>query len=106
MAERLLRESADEISETRHRALVDAAGAVVTEYDVDGRRTYVSPDAGRVMGFDPKTLFASSPIKGVHPEDRPAVLDRIAELREARRIPPFRYRYRVQSGAWRPSRRP
>ena len=53
------------------------------------------------MGFDPKTLLALSPLNRVHPEDRPAVLDRVAELREARRIPPFRYRYRVQSGAWR-----
>ncbi len=56
-------------SEQRLGALVEQSSDLVTILDELGRMSFVSPNAGRVLGVSPSDLISSRPDKLVHPDD-------------------------------------
>lgn len=56
-------------SEAEHRLMAENAIDVVIRFDRAFRRTYVSPSARTVLGYDPAELIACSPEDVVHAED-------------------------------------
>jgi PAS domain S-box-containing protein len=68
-------------NEALYRVLADNATDVISLLDVTGRRLYVSPSAGRVLGYPPEDLYAMPIDSFVHPDDLAglkAQMDRLA----------------------------
>ncbi len=60
-------------SEARYRVLAEATSDVITQLDLDLRRSYVSPACRRVLGFEPNEMLGVRPSARMHPEDTDAV---------------------------------
>lgn len=67
----------------------------------DGRLLEVNAAFTRVLGYDAQTLLAMQPIDLVHPDDRPASLAALAQLREGREVARFVNRMRCADGSYR-----
>ena len=78
------REQALEQSERRYRQIVDSMVDVVFTSDTEGRFTYASAAARRVLGLEPEEMVGRFAGSMVHPEDRKRFGD---VLRTARRAP-------------------
>lgn len=63
-----------ERSERRYRELIESINDVVLTTDLEGRFTYVSPNAAR-YGYSPETLLGRTFHQLIHPEDLPRVLE-------------------------------
>lgn len=62
-------------SAARYQRLADTANDIVTEADLDGRFTYISPSVQHLFGYLPDELEGSLYLDFVHPEDRDRVLE-------------------------------
>lgn len=71
-------------AEERFEALVQHAPDVVAVLDGDGTLTYTSPSAATILGREPGAMLGNSVFAIVHPQDRPAVEERLADLRRRR----------------------
>ncbi|HEX2552920.1 MAG TPA: PAS domain S-box protein [Microvirga sp.] len=76
LAEAALRES-----EERYRTLAENTVDLVIRSDMEGVRLYVSPSSADLLGYRPDELAGSSTLAFVHPEDRPALTDKLVRLR-------------------------
>ncbi len=56
-------------SEQRLGALVEQSSDLVIVLDENGSMSFVSPNAGRVLGVSPSVLVSSRPSKLIHPDD-------------------------------------
>ena len=56
-------------NEAQYRALADNASDMITSLDLDLVRTYVSPAAKAVLGYQPEELLGATPLDIIHPED-------------------------------------
>lgn len=80
-------------SERRLRALVDNITDAVIVLDADGRITYHSPSAARLIGRDGEDRRGSSPFEWVHPDDADQVLRSFLETADRPGpAPPLRFR--------------
>lgn len=62
------------------RLITEGVGDLVVRIAADGTLTYVSPSAGRVLGWEAERLVGTSALAGVHPEDIDRVRREIAAL--------------------------
>ena len=88
-------------SETRFRSLIEHSSDLVNIVGVDGRITYSSPSASRLLGYDPGELVGQVAFDYVHPEDVPriqAAFRRALLLDSASVLETFRFRHR--EGSW------
>jgi PAS domain S-box-containing protein len=69
-------------SETIFRLLAENARDIVTRVGPDGLWRYVSPAAQRIIGVSPEALVGLKTLDFVHPDDRPAMLERMTRLQE------------------------
>jgi PAS domain S-box-containing protein len=85
------------------RALTENVSDVIAILDPDGRITYISPSAERVLRYSVEELIGSSHFALVHPDDRGRVMASFERLVAAGSDPVFcePYRLRRKDGAWR-----
>ncbi|MHB8284656.1 MAG: PAS domain S-box protein, partial [Caulobacteraceae bacterium] len=79
IATRKSAEAALASSEARYRLLADNASDIVTECDLKGRFTYVSPAVASTTGFSAEEVLGRAAIDFVHPVDKARVMLEIAE---------------------------
>ena len=90
-------------SEFRYRMLADTTSDVITQLDLDFRRSYVSPACRALLGYEPEEMLGARPSASIHPDDAPWVHERAERLvdggvdgdRET-----MTYRVRHKSGRW------
>ncbi|WP_457108579.1 diguanylate cyclase domain-containing protein [Methylobacterium sp. P5_C11] len=95
-AERDARESA-----ANYRLLADNSTDVIIRSDLDGKRRYVSPAAGRLLGSEPQDLVGTHPLAFVHPDEVGAyarLLKRLGAGEIAQAV--AQQRYRRRDGTW------
>jgi PAS domain S-box-containing protein len=87
--------------DARFRALVEHSYDVITLVDEDLRVLYDSRSIEAVCGYTPEERLGHS-IEGLlHPDDMPAVMARMAELRHTSKPLTFEYRFQHKDGGWR-----
>ncbi|MBN8808678.1 MAG: PAS domain S-box protein [Sphingomonas sp.] len=67
-------------ADRRYRRILEQSREVIFETDVEGRWTYLNPAWAELTGQDPAVALGSSFLETVEPDDRDAVLARLAEL--------------------------
>ncbi|WP_193767695.1 PAS domain S-box protein [Halorientalis pallida] len=86
---------------SRFRAFVENTSDVITTISGDGTVEYVSPASSRVSGHEPEELIGAKVLEHVHPADREAISEQLAELTAT---PDSRataeYRFRHDDGSW------
>jgi diguanylate cyclase (GGDEF)-like protein/PAS domain S-box-containing protein len=87
-------------SEARLGLLAEHSGVVVMLSDLDGRRTYVSPAAERVIGWRPNELLGRAAQEFVHPDDQEALHIANRMLQGERVESSATYRFRRPDGSW------
>jgi PAS domain S-box-containing protein/putative nucleotidyltransferase with HDIG domain len=89
-------------SELRFRVLIENAPDAITLVGSDGRVSYVSPSAIRLLGYSAQEAIGQMPARYIHPDDLRRVYRRLAEvLRKPGHIAKAQYRYRHKNGEWR-----
>ncbi|MFQ5746600.1 MAG: EAL domain-containing protein [Gemmatimonadota bacterium] len=102
ITDRVRAEEAVRESEAYFRAMIENGDDIITVLDETGRVTYQSPSFGRLLGYDPESRIGRHALDLVHPEDRPAVEDRLRRLaKEPGTTLNVRYRLRHEDGTWR-----
>jgi PAS domain S-box-containing protein len=71
-------------SEERYRLLADNVNDLIVRFDLDLRRTYVSPSSVSLLGRDPAELIGGTPFDLAHPGDAPVLERQYRRLLEAR----------------------
>ncbi|ELZ38861.1 response regulator [Halorubrum tebenquichense] len=66
----------------RFRKLIEESTDVISIVDANGRWQYLSPSAERVLGYDPDELVGDVGFDYVHPDDRPAAVEKFSETVE------------------------
>jgi PAS domain S-box-containing protein len=84
------------------KALVENVTDVVTVVDADGTIQFESPSVTEVLGYEPHELEGTSLWDHVHPDDRPALKEKMeAALADLDRRPTATFRFRHADGDWR-----
>jgi PAS domain S-box-containing protein len=88
-------------SETRFRALIQNSSDIIRILDRDGRITYESPSAGRILGYPPGFIIGKNPRDLVYPEDRERVERDIREVyKNTNKGIPTEFRIRKADGTY------
>jgi PAS domain S-box-containing protein len=98
------RQSARELqrSEEHFRTLIENGSDLIIVVSDDGRTTYLSPSAERLLGYPPEQRLGRSSFDMIHPDDVPAVAARRQEAIDNPGVPfPIDFRYRHGDGRWR-----
>jgi PAS domain S-box-containing protein len=89
-------------SEERYRVLVETAGYVVSESDIEGRLLYASPNLVDLCGYTPEELIGTTPVPLVHPEDVERTTNLFLQgLETGKPTHTEPYRFRHKNGGWR-----
>jgi PAS domain S-box-containing protein len=95
-------EAASRRGEERFRALVQNATDLISIFEPDGTRRYVSPAVERLLGYPPDRLVGTGVFEIVHPDDQATVRRFLAEVvADPDRIARVELRLRHHDGAWR-----
>ncbi len=88
--------------ERRSSALLEHAPDAISIVGADGRLTYASPSARRILGYDPAGVVGTDPTALTHPADLRGLRTKLVALRHrpGQTITAL-YRYRHQDGSWR-----
>jgi len=89
-------------SEERFRALVDRSSDLIAILEPEGQFRYTSPAVERILYYSQDEIAGMNAFELVHPDDRPRVRARFAEvMRVAESIPSSRpIRFRRRDGSW------
>jgi PAS domain S-box-containing protein len=96
MAEDALRES-----EVRYRELVETIDEGLFALDPQGTILFMSPGAGRIIGYNPGELVGQSITSFLHPDDLATRVARLERMRDGTSIEPQEYRIRRREGTYR-----
>ena len=101
-ADKQTAEAALRVSERRFRALVEESWDAVALFTADGTIVYGSPATSRLLGYDLSEFVGRNAMEFIHPDDRAAILLRLAEV-TARPRSRLHVAARVQhkNGTWR-----
>ncbi len=89
-------------SENRFRALIENAPDAMNIIGADGRLTYASPSALRILGYTAADTADVNMAELTHPDDLTAVLAILMEIiQEPDKVATTRYRFRHKDGTWR-----
>lgn len=98
-SERAERQARDEAR--RYRLLSEHSADVIVSFDPDTQqRSYVSPSCRRLYGYEPEEAMALHATEIIHPDDFPAVLERLRRLAEHGDETPVTYRGRCKDGSY------
>ena len=68
------------ISEEKLKVIIKNIRDILTELDMDGNFTYVSPQVYDVLGYKSEEVIGLSGFKFIHPEDLPNILNTFSKL--------------------------
>lgn len=89
-------------SENRFRALIENAPDAINLIDAEGRLTYVSPSALRLLGYTMTDTQNANMAALTHPDDVTAVITLLIDLiQEPGKVATTQYRFRHKDGSWR-----
>ncbi|WP_299268053.1 histidine kinase N-terminal 7TM domain-containing protein [Halorientalis sp.] len=83
-----------------YRTLTEQSTDIVTVTDAEGRISYQSPSAERVLGYDTTELIGTPLVELVHPDDRTAVQQRFPDWGSTEKAA-VEYRVEAADGTWR-----
>jgi PAS domain S-box-containing protein len=87
-------------------ALLEHTLDIVVVLDASGQFRYANAALERVLGYDPERVEGTNALAFVHPDERPAVVERFRRLVAASDEPddglldPIEFRYRSAAGSW------
>ncbi len=88
-------------SELRFRVLIENAADAITLVGADGRISYFSPSAIRLLGYTAEEALGQEPARFIHPDDKRRFYRGLAQvLRQPARIAKVQYRYRHKNDGW------
>jgi diguanylate cyclase (GGDEF)-like protein/PAS domain S-box-containing protein len=88
--------------ERRFRSLVQHSSDFITVTGPDGRFTYVSPGARRVLGIEPTDWVGRRAAELVHPDDLPVAQERFADIKDTPAAATvYHTRLAHRDGSWR-----
>lgn len=87
-------------SEAQYRVLADHATDMITRFDMNFWRRYVSPGSRRLFGYEPEALLNERTIDRIHPEDRPTIENAKQLMRDGAERTTVEYRFRHTDGHW------
>ena len=90
-------------SETKFRALTENSTDLIASLDLDGRLTYASPSARRILGYEPGALLGETAFAYIHPEDVARVREAFEQAVASPDTTALRaqFRFRHVDGSWR-----
>ena len=89
-------------SENRFRALIENAPDAINLIDAEGKLTYVSPSALRLLGYTMADMQNVNMAALTHPDDVTAVITLLIDLmQEPGKVATTQYRFRHKDGSWR-----
>ena len=91
------RHEADDTRE-RFQFLAENSNDLITRHSLDGTFVYVSPAAGKMLGFAPDDLLGHSPFEFCHPADLPIMREQFTLTLEQSESTTYTYRFRQQDG--------
>ncbi|MCW5620229.1 MAG: diguanylate cyclase [Burkholderiales bacterium] len=87
--------------ESGFRLLTEAATDTIVRGNLDGVRLYVSPSVEDLLGYAPEELVGRKAIEVTHPDDAPAFMAMMQEIRAGRlKIGRTELRQRHKNGSW------
>ncbi len=93
-------EAAVRESEIRYRLLAENTSELIVLAHDDGRRSYISPSAVRLLGFTPEELGAMGSRDCVHPDDLAMLRDETGSLAEGKPEASIVFRALHKRGGW------
>ena len=90
-------------NESLYRLLANNMSDMIVRLDLDLRRTYVSPSAISVCGYEAGELVGTSPLDTSHPDDVPSIerkFRRLADGRTETEVMTFRLRHKHGHFIW------
>jgi PAS domain S-box-containing protein len=84
-----------ERSNALYRFMTETINEIISVYDTEGQRIYISPSAERILGYVPDDKFTA-----MHEDDRPRAAEFWAQLLEGNAAS-MRFRMRHADGSWR-----
>ena len=86
----------------RFQSMIENSSDMISIFDLEGRRTYVSPSMSRTLGQEEDELLHQSVLDTVHPEDRAAAADFVAWLAQhPGEMRSIEFRRKRKDGEWR-----
>jgi diguanylate cyclase (GGDEF)-like protein/PAS domain S-box-containing protein len=83
-----------------YRQIVENVADIIVRGDLGFRRTYVSPAAREILGYEPAELIGGSGLELVHPDDRARVQASIAQLGPSHPRLAFMFRMRRKDDSY------
>jgi PAS domain S-box-containing protein len=83
------------------RNLIENASDGIAVLGLDGTILYESPSVEPMLGWSPSELVGDDVFARIHPEDRSAAREYMADVVERGRRGPHELRYRHKNGSWR-----
>ena len=87
-------------SEAQYRLLADHATDMITRFDLNFLRKYVSPGSKRLYGYEPEMLVGERTVNRIHPDDLPAINAARQLMRDGTERVVVQYRFRHRDGGW------
>jgi PAS domain S-box-containing protein len=88
-------------SEARYRLLADNASDMVSQIQLDGRVTFITPSCSKILGYAPEEVIGGVAAAIVHPDDLDTVLTHYRSLRSrAASLDMVQFRARHRDGHW------
>lgn len=87
-------------SEQLHRLLSENASDVISRFDLEGNRLYVSPSVQEVLGWTPEQMSDATWKQRVHPDDIAAFTTAGNRMRDGDERIDVIYRYRRPDNSW------
>ncbi len=89
-------------SENRFRALIEHAPDAINLISVDGRLSYASPSALRILGYTTADIMDANMAELTHPDDLTAVVALLMEIiQQPGKVITTQYRFRHKDQSWR-----
>ena len=101
ITERKQAEEALRNSEERFRSVIQSLSDTIFIIDRNGKLTYESPAATRILGYSPEYFMGKSPFEHIHPDDLDRVVKDLDEVFDS--VNPgtsTEFRYRKVDGTW------